>query len=206
VRCDARDDQRVAVGAAPSPRGPIPPRPGAARFSTIEALLELIGELGGDEAPDLVSALPPGPKGTMILTGLAGHGCAAGSENWEQMQRRARNRVMRRFINHRMNARLHRHPHARRAGNFPAYREPARRALAVDAPAARVSPARDYLRQVYRTVADGSWSVPRRIEDMGAMRHPRARADLADAGAASYWLPLADAKVMIRYLNDQMPR
>jgi hypothetical protein len=47
-------------------------------------------------------------------------------------------------------------------------------------------------------VSDGSWSVPRRIEDMGGMGVD-APGDLADAGAALYWLPLADAKAMVRY-------
>jgi aminocarboxymuconate-semialdehyde decarboxylase len=57
--------------------------------------------------------------------------------------------------------------------------------------------------KVYRTVADGSWSVPRRIEDMGAMRITR-QAISPMPELLSYWLPLADAKVLIRYLNDQI--
>ena len=57
--------------------------------------------------------------------------------------------------------------------------------------------------KVYRTVADGSWSVPRRIEDMAAMRITR-QAISPMPELLSYWLPLADAKVMIRYLNDQI--
>jgi aminocarboxymuconate-semialdehyde decarboxylase len=57
--------------------------------------------------------------------------------------------------------------------------------------------------KVYRTVADGSWSVPRRIEDMGAMRITR-QAISPMPELLSYWLPLADAKVMVRYLNDQI--
>src|SRR5438045_3918000 len=55
--------------------------------------------------------------------------------------------------------------------------------------------------KVYRTVADGSWSVPRRIEDMGAMRITR-QAISPMPELLSYWLPLDDAKVMCRYLND----
>ena len=55
--------------------------------------------------------------------------------------------------------------------------------------------------KVYRTVADGSWSVPRRIEDMGAMRVTR-QAISPMPELLSYWLPLDDAKVMFRYLND----
>src|SRR5438046_9523144 len=57
--------------------------------------------------------------------------------------------------------------------------------------------------KVYRTVADGSWSVARRIEDMAAMRITR-QAISPMPELLSYWLPLADAKVMIRYLNDQI--
>jgi aminocarboxymuconate-semialdehyde decarboxylase len=57
--------------------------------------------------------------------------------------------------------------------------------------------------KVYRTVADGSWSVPRRIEDMGAMRVTR-QAISPMPELLSYWLPLDDAKVLIRYLNDQI--
>ena len=57
--------------------------------------------------------------------------------------------------------------------------------------------------KVYRTVADGSWSVPRRIEGMEAMRIGRqALSPMPEL--LSYWLPAADAKVMIRYLNDQI--
>jgi aminocarboxymuconate-semialdehyde decarboxylase len=57
--------------------------------------------------------------------------------------------------------------------------------------------------KVYRTVADGSWSVPRRIEAMGAMRVSRqALSPMPEL--LSYWLPLEDAKVMIRYLNEQI--
>jgi aminocarboxymuconate-semialdehyde decarboxylase len=56
---------------------------------------------------------------------------------------------------------------------------------------------------VYRTVSDGCWSVPRRIEDMGAMRITR-QAISPMPELLSYWLPLEDAKVMVRYLNDQI--
>src|SRR5204862_6952505 len=59
--------------------------------------------------------------------------------------------------------------------------------------------------KVYRTVADGSWSVPRRIEDMAAMRIGR-QAISPMPELLSYWLPLADAKVMCRYLNDEIAR
>jgi aminocarboxymuconate-semialdehyde decarboxylase len=57
--------------------------------------------------------------------------------------------------------------------------------------------------KVYRTVSDGCWSVPRRIEDMGTMRVTRqALSPMPEL--LSYWLPLEDAKVMIRYLNDEI--
>ena len=57
--------------------------------------------------------------------------------------------------------------------------------------------------KLYRTVADGSWSVPRRIEEMSAMRVTRqALSPMPEL--LSYWLPLDDAKVLIRYLNDQI--
>jgi len=55
--------------------------------------------------------------------------------------------------------------------------------------------------KVYRTVADGSWSVPRRIEDMAAMRATR-QAISPMPELLSYWLPLDDAQSIIRYLND----
>ena len=55
--------------------------------------------------------------------------------------------------------------------------------------------------KLYRTVADGSWSVPRRIEEMGAMGVTR-QAISPMPELLSYWLPLDDAKAMIRYLNE----
>jgi aminocarboxymuconate-semialdehyde decarboxylase len=56
---------------------------------------------------------------------------------------------------------------------------------------------------VYRTVSDGCWSVPRRIENMDDARV--ARQVLSPMPELlSYWLPLADAKAMIRYLNEQL--
>lgn len=57
--------------------------------------------------------------------------------------------------------------------------------------------------KVYRTVSDGSWSVPRRIEQMGEMQVTR-QAISPMPELLSYWLPLADAKVMVRYLNEQV--
>jgi aminocarboxymuconate-semialdehyde decarboxylase len=57
--------------------------------------------------------------------------------------------------------------------------------------------------KVYRTVSDGCWSVPRRIEDMNVMRVARqALSPMPEL--LSYWLPLEDAKVLIRYLNDEI--
>ena len=57
--------------------------------------------------------------------------------------------------------------------------------------------------KVYRTVADGGWSVPRRMEAMGEMRVARqALSPMPEL--LSYWLPLQDAKALIRYLNEQI--
>lgn len=57
--------------------------------------------------------------------------------------------------------------------------------------------------KIYRTVSDGCWSVPRRIEAMAGMRV--ARQVLSPMPELlSYWLPLDDAKVLIRYLNDEI--
>jgi aminocarboxymuconate-semialdehyde decarboxylase len=56
--------------------------------------------------------------------------------------------------------------------------------------------------KLYRTVADGSWSVPRRIEHMDSTRV--ARQVLSPMPELfSYWLPLDDAKVLVRYINEQ---
>jgi aminocarboxymuconate-semialdehyde decarboxylase len=57
--------------------------------------------------------------------------------------------------------------------------------------------------KVYRTVSDGCWSAPRRIEDMGGMRIAR-QAISPMPELLSYWLPLDDARAMIRYLNEQI--
>src|SRR5688572_31999633 len=59
--------------------------------------------------------------------------------------------------------------------------------------------------KVYRTVSDGCWSVPRRIEDMGKMGVARQVISPMPE-LLSYWLPLDDAKVMIRFLNDEIAR
>ena len=55
--------------------------------------------------------------------------------------------------------------------------------------------------KIYRTVSDGCWSVPRRVEEMGAMSVTRQVISPMPE-LLSYWLPLADAKVMVRYLNE----
>ena len=57
--------------------------------------------------------------------------------------------------------------------------------------------------KIYRTVADGSWSVPRRIEAMGGMRVTRQVLSPMPE-LLSYWLPLEDGKALIRYLNEQI--
>ena len=59
--------------------------------------------------------------------------------------------------------------------------------------------------KLYRTVTDGCWSVARRIEEMGAMQVTR-QAISPMPELLSYWLPLDDAKVMIRFLNDEIAR
>jgi len=57
--------------------------------------------------------------------------------------------------------------------------------------------------KVYRTVSDGCWSVPRRLEAMGGQRVARqALSPMPEL--LSYWLPLDDARAMIRYLNEQI--
>ncbi|MGH8667631.1 MAG: amidohydrolase family protein [Burkholderiales bacterium] len=57
--------------------------------------------------------------------------------------------------------------------------------------------------KVYRTVSDGCWSAPRRIEDMGGMRVSRqALSPMPEL--LSYWLPMPDGGVLIRYLNEQI--
>jgi aminocarboxymuconate-semialdehyde decarboxylase len=57
--------------------------------------------------------------------------------------------------------------------------------------------------KVYRTVSDGCWSVPRRIEDMDGMRVARqALSPMPEL--LSYWLPPEDAGVLVRYMNDEI--
>src|SRR4026208_1528264 len=57
--------------------------------------------------------------------------------------------------------------------------------------------------KVYRTAPHGSWSVPRRIEDMGAMRIARqALSPMPEL--LSYWLPPGGAEGLVRYLNEEV--
>jgi aminocarboxymuconate-semialdehyde decarboxylase len=59
--------------------------------------------------------------------------------------------------------------------------------------------------KVYRTVADGCWSVPRRIEAMNETGIGRqALSPMPEL--LSYWLPLDDAKALIRFLNEEIAR
>jgi aminocarboxymuconate-semialdehyde decarboxylase len=57
--------------------------------------------------------------------------------------------------------------------------------------------------KVYRTVSDGCWSAPRRIEDMDRTGVGR-QAISPMPELLSYWLPLDDSKAMIRFLNEQI--
>ena len=57
--------------------------------------------------------------------------------------------------------------------------------------------------KLYRTVSDGCWSVPRRIEEMTKMGVGRQVISPMPE-LLSYWLPLDDAKAMTRYLNEQI--
>jgi aminocarboxymuconate-semialdehyde decarboxylase len=88
--------------------------------------------------------------------------------------------------------------------NFPAYAGKGK-----DVPWPSMAPAQACHRhvmisgKVYRTVADGGWSVPRRIEGMGGMGIARqALSPMPEL--LSYWLPLDDARALIRYLNEQI--
>ena len=88
--------------------------------------------------------------------------------------------------------------------NFPAY-------VGTDAsvPWPSMAPAHACHRHViisgknYRTVSDGSWSVPRRIEAMGAMRVGRQVLSPMPE-LLSYWLPADDAQTLLRYLNESI--
>jgi len=57
--------------------------------------------------------------------------------------------------------------------------------------------------KAYRTVSDGCWSVPRRLSQMDEMR-VTCQAISPMPELLSYWLPLEDAKAMVRYLNEQI--
>lgn len=57
--------------------------------------------------------------------------------------------------------------------------------------------------KVYRTVAEESWKAARRIEDMrSAGIELQALSPMPEL--LSYWLPVDDAKVLTRYLNEQI--
>jgi aminocarboxymuconate-semialdehyde decarboxylase len=57
--------------------------------------------------------------------------------------------------------------------------------------------------KVYRTVRDGCWSASRRLEDMDRMEvHRQALSPMPEL--LSYWLPLPDARALIRYVNEQI--
>src|SRR5882762_1543478 len=57
--------------------------------------------------------------------------------------------------------------------------------------------------KVYRTVADGCWSVPRR--PVALMRRGTPQQPISPMPELlSYWLPLEDAKRMNRYVNEQI--
>jgi aminocarboxymuconate-semialdehyde decarboxylase len=55
----------------------------------------------------------------------------------------------------------------------------------------------------YRTVSDGCWTGSRRLSDMPIMGVTH-QAISPMPELLSYWLPLADAKTLIRYINDQL--
>lgn len=88
--------------------------------------------------------------------------------------------------------------------NFPAYR-----GANPQIPWPSMTPAHSCHRHVmmsgklYRTVHDGSWSTARRIEDMQGMEvGQQALSPMPEL--LSYWLPLADARVLLRYINEQI--
>lgn len=57
--------------------------------------------------------------------------------------------------------------------------------------------------KVYRTVAQESWNAARRIDDMGAAGIGlQALSPMPEL--LSYWLPVEDARVLNRYLNEQI--
>jgi len=55
----------------------------------------------------------------------------------------------------------------------------------------------------YRTVSDACWSAPRRLADMPTMGVTH-QAISPMPELLSYWLPLADARSLIRYINDEL--
>ena len=57
--------------------------------------------------------------------------------------------------------------------------------------------------KLYRTVSDAAWSAPRRLEAMQQMRVDRQVLSPMPE-LMSYWLPLDDAKVLVRYINQEI--
>src|SRR5258707_13852672 len=88
--------------------------------------------------------------------------------------------------------------------NFPPYAGKGR-----DVPWPSMAPAHACHRHVmisgklYRTVADGAWSAPRRIEPVGAMRVTR-QADSPMPELLAFWLTLGYSNRRIRLLREHI--
>src|SRR5687767_417338 len=128
-----------------------------------------------------VSALPPGWKGTMILTGLVGHACAAKDKTKNVAA--VKKRIIRQFYN-RPHERSHRHPYAHRPREISFLpRQAERRAVAVDGGRRRLPQARDDLRQALPH--GGRRILERAAAHRGDVGHARqSPGDLADARAS----------------------
>ena len=88
--------------------------------------------------------------------------------------------------------------------NFPAYA-----GKATDIPWPSMAPAHACHRHVmiagknYRTVHEGSWSADRRLADMAEMQVGcQALSPMPEL--LSYWLPLADAQRLLRFINESI--
>src|SRR5687767_1999611 len=57
--------------------------------------------------------------------------------------------------------------------------------------------------KIYRTVPDGCWNVPRRIEEMDAMRVSRQVLSPMPE-LLSYWFPPNHGRTLTRYLSEQI--
>jgi aminocarboxymuconate-semialdehyde decarboxylase len=90
--------------------------------------------------------------------------------------------------------------------NFPRYA-----GRGTDVPWPQMEPAHACHRHVvisgkhYRTVNDGAWSAPRRLEAMARMQVERQVLSPMPE-LMSYWLPLDDAAVLVRYINEEIAR